>query len=121
MSKRISGKLNLMNLHVIRKMITGAAGPVECIVIPIQKNKLFVGEKGVYLDLIAFERKERKSDEDDTHIIRQSFSKKQRENMSEEELKNLPILGGIKVWNESYEADSVNSMETQNEEDPLPF
>ena len=52
---RISGKLNLLQLHAVRKMISGKAGAVECLVIPIEKNRLFIGEKGIYLDLIAFE------------------------------------------------------------------
>lgn len=121
MSKRISGKINLMNLHAIRKMITGAAGPVECIVIPIQKNKLFVGEKGVYLDLIAFEITNKKSESKDTHLLKQSFSKEVREAMSEDELKNLPILGGLQVWDGQTEAEPVSTMEVTPEESALPF
>ena len=121
MSKRISGKINLMNLHAIRKMITGAAGPVECIVIPIQKNKLFVGEKGVYLDLIAFEITNKKSESKDTHLLKQSFSKEVREAMSEDELKNLRILGGLQVWDGQTEAEPVSNMAVQDEKDDLPF
>jgi len=52
---RISGKINLLNLHAVRKMMPGQLGQVECLVIPIEKNKLFIGEKGVYLDIVAFE------------------------------------------------------------------
>lgn len=122
MSKRISGKINLMNLHAIRKMITGAAGPVECIVIPIQKNKLFVGEKGVYLDLIAFEiDPAKRKEKGDSHLLKQSFSKEIREAMTEQELKDLPILGGLQVWDGQAEAEPVSEMGIQNEIDPLPF
>ena len=54
----ITGKLNLLNLHAVKRFEKGAAGPVECLIIPIEKNKLFIGEKGVYLDFIGFEIKE---------------------------------------------------------------
>lgn len=118
---RISGKINLMNLHAIRKMINGAAGPVECIVIPIQKNKLFVGEKGVYLDLIAFEVKEKKGESKDTHLLKQSFSKEVREAMTEQQLKDLPILGNLQVWDGQTEAEPVSGMEVQDETSDLPF
>jgi len=118
---RINGKINLMQLHAIRKMITGVAGPVECIVIPIAKNKLYVGEKGVYLDLIAFEIKDKKTDSKDTHIVKQSFSKEDREQMSDEELKALPILGNLQVLSDSYEAEPTSSMDVQDENDDLPF
>ena len=110
-----------MQLHAIRKMITGADGPVECIVIPIQKNKLFVGEKGVYLDLIAFEITNKKSESKDTHLLKQSFSKEVREAMSEQELKDLPILGGLQVWDGQAEAEPVSTMAVQDEKDDLPF
>lgn len=118
---RINGKVNLMQLHAIRKMITGAAGPVECIVIPITKNKLFIGEKGVYLDLVAFEVKEKKTDSKDTHILKQSFSKEVREAMSDEELKSLPILGNLQVLSDSYEAEPTSTMAVQDETSDLPF
>ncbi len=120
---RISGKINLLQLNAVRKIIPGQLGPVECIVIPIEKNKLFIGEKGVYLDLIAFEidPTKRKGESKDTHLLKQSFSKELREAMSEDELKALPILGSLQVWGEYNEQALVSSMEVQNEIDPLPF
>ena len=118
---RISGKLNLLQLNAVRKMITGQLGPVECLVIPIEKNKLFVGEKGVYLDLIAFEIENKKGDSKDTHLIKQSFNKEKREKMTDVELKALPILGNLQVWGDQIESELVSSPELQNEIDPLPF
>jgi len=120
---RISGKINLMQLHAIRKMISGTAGPVECLVIPIEKNKLFVGEKGVYLDLVAFEidPAKRKMESKDSHLLKQSFSKEVREAMTEEELKAMPILGNLQVWGERTEAEAVSDMAVQAENDNLPF
>ena len=120
---RISGKLNLLQLHAVRKMITGKLGAVECLVIPIEKNKLFVGEKGVYLDLIAFEidPAKRNAESKDTHLVKQSFSKEAREEMGEDELKSLPILGNLQVWSGTVESEPVSSNELQPEEDDLPF
>ena len=120
---RISGKLNLLQLHAVRKMITGKLGAVECLVIPIEKNKLFVGEKGVYLDLIAFEidPTKRNADNKDSHLVKQSFSKEVREEMGEEVLKSLPILGNLQVWSDYVESEPTSSGELQDEIDPLPF
>ncbi len=119
---RISGKLNLLQLHAVVKMITGQTGPVECLVIPIAKNRLFKGDKGIYLDVVGFEidpakRKENK----DTHILKQSFSKEVREAMSEDELRSLPILGNLQVWDGASSAEPISSSVTQAENDDLPF
>lgn len=120
---RISGKINLLNLHAVRKMMPGKLGPVECLVIPIEKNKLFIGEKGVYLDLIAFEidPSKRNTDSRDSHLLKQSFSKEIREKMTEEQLKEMPILGNLQVWSERQEPEPISSTEVQNETDGLPF
>jgi hypothetical protein len=120
---RISGKINLMNLVATRKILTGQNGPTECLVIPIEKNKLFVGDKGVYLDLIAFEidPEKRNTDSRDSHLLKQSFSKEIREKMSENELKSFPILGNLQVWGEKTEAEAVSDMTVQDEKSDLPF
>lgn len=118
---RISGKINLLQLHVIRKMINGQAGLVECLVIPIEKNKLFIGEKGVYLDLIAFEIEKPKEDSKDTHLVKQSFSKEVRERMTDEQLKSMPILGNLQVWGERTESTPTSSIVVQDEISDLPF
>ena len=120
---RISGKLNLLQLHAVRKMITGQLGPVECLVIPIEKNKLFIGNKGIYLDLIAFEidPAKRNAESKDTHLVKQSFSKEVREAMSEDELKSMPIIGNFQVWSGQVETEPTSPATLQNEEDDLPF
>ena len=118
---RITGKLNLMNLVATRKILTAVNGPTECLVIPIEKNKLFVGKEGVYLDLIAFDFESKKADNKDTHLIKQSFSKEVREAMTEEQLKALPILGNLQVWGERTEAEAVSDMAVQDEKSDLPF
>lgn len=117
----ISGKINLLQLHAIRKMITGQLGPIECLVIPIAKNNLFIGDKGVYLNLIAFEIEKPKNDSKDTHLVKQSLNKEVREAMTEEQLKALPILGNLQVWGEKTESAPISSIEVQDETSDLPF
>lgn len=120
---RISGKLNLLNLQAVVKMITGQTGPVECLVIPIAKNKLFRGDKGIYLDIVGFEidPAKRKEGNKDTHILKQSFSKEVREAMTEDELRSLPILGNLQVWDGTNSAEPVSSSVVQPENDDLPW
>ena len=118
----IGGKLNLLNLHAVKRLEKGASGPVECLIIPIEKNKLYVGEKGVYLDIVAFEIKEPKEGSKDTHVVKQSFSKEVREAMTEEQLKALPILGSLAVLSGSGgEKEPISSTKTLDEKDDLPF
>jgi hypothetical protein len=117
----ITGKLNLLNLTVARQMVKGKLGEIDCLVIPIEKNRLFVGEKGNYLDLIAFEIKDPKPDRKDTHLIKQSFSKEVREAMTDEQLKAIPILGSLTVGSSGVEKDPVSDPKTLSADDDLPF
>ena len=120
---RISGKINLLNLHGVVQMIKGKSGMVECLVVPIEKNSLFKGEKGIYLDLIAFEidPAKRNAESKDTHLVKQSFSKDVRDLMSEEDLQKLPILGNLQVWGERTEQEPVSSPQPIPPDDDLPF
>jgi len=94
---------------------------VECLIIPIVKNKLFVGEKGVYIDFIGFEIKEPKTDSKDTHIVKQSLSKEERELMTDEQLKAMPILGNLSVWSGSGEKAPISPTTTLEPDSDLPF
>jgi hypothetical protein len=117
----ITGKLNLLNLTVARQMVKGKMGEVDCLVIPIEKNKLFVGEKGIYLDLIAFEIKEQKEGRTDTHLVKQSFSKAEREKMTDEQLKAIPILGSLNTGGVQQSQEPISRADILNAEDDMPF
>jgi hypothetical protein len=117
----ITGKLNLLNLHAVKRFEKGVAGPVECLIIPIEKNKLFVGEKGVYLDIVAFEIKDKKDDSKDDYLIKQSFSKDERAKMSEEQLRSVPILGSLRTSFAPEEKPPISSTTTMQPESDLPF
>ena len=119
----ISVKLNLAGLkHTVKKMKGQSADEIECIVIPIDLNKLYRGEKGLYLDLTLIEIKDRSKqapDQKDTHLIKQSFPKDFYESLSEEQRKEYPILGNAILW--SGNNNEPGLAEAQEEQDDLPF
>jgi hypothetical protein len=112
-------KLNLQNLICVVRYEKGTiSGPVECLIIPIEKNHLFKGEKGIYLDLSAFELKEPK--EKKTHLIKQQLPKEIFKAMTDEQKKATPILGDVTTW-EHTEAEPVSPGEPLPENSNLPF
>lgn len=113
-------KLNLAALkHVVRKEKRKDGSEVECLIIPIDQNYLYRGDKGMYLDLTAIESKEGpKAGYKDTHFIKQSLPKEVYDKMTDDQRKSTPIMGNLFPWdNTSSEAAVVN----QNEDDDLPF
>ena len=77
--------------------INGKTGKKRCVCIPVDDNpEIYVGEKGIYLGLVALERKE-VSEHNETHIVKGNMPKEVREAMSEEERKGLPIIGSVRA------------------------
>lgn len=111
-------KLNLQNLICACRFEKGSAGPVECLIIPLERNHLFKGEKGVYLDMAGFELKEPKDKK--THLLKQSFPREVFKAMTDEQKKNTPILGDISVW-EHQEPEPTSDLTTLDEGSDLPF
>jgi hypothetical protein len=122
----ISVKINLRQLKSAIRTMKGTSGDVECVIIPIAQNHLVKGEKGIYLDLVGFELKEKKADRKDTHIVKQSLPKEVFETMTDEQKKETPILGNMIVWG-FQEPAPVNvelaeiSDPTEGTSDDLPF
>lgn len=116
----ISSKLNLAALkHSVRKM-KGQTGEVECLVIPIEANNLFKGEKGIYIDLTGFEIKNKVNDSKDTHLVKQRLPKELYEKQTDEEKRAMPVLGSHILWTGSGTlGDAV--VNVQEESDDLPF
>ena len=76
--------------------LTSREGKVKkCLVIPIEENHLYEGEKGIYADFIAWEMKERKEN-GATHLIKQSLPKEIRDNLTDLEKRALPIFGDLR-------------------------
>lgn len=131
MCANISIKLNLRQLTHIERDITGKDGnKVKCLIIPIKENKLFEGEKGVYLDITAIEIKNKVGDSKDTHLLKQNLSKEVYDAMPEEQRNAMPILGNAIQWGrrepepqQSAEL-SESAVDAYNDEvphDDLPF
>lgn len=88
-------KVNLTKIagaHFIT--LPGQKGPTKCIVMPVEDCNLYVGEKGVYLDLTAYQYKEQKFV--DTHFIKPKLPKEVFEAMTKEQQDAIDICGGIK-------------------------
>lgn len=116
----ISIKLNLAALEHVVQIKKGQSGDVECLVIPIDKNKLYRGEKGMYLDVTGFEIKNPVEGQKDTHILKQSFSKEYYDSLTDEQKKALPILGNAIAWG-TYKPKEAAVQPTIDEDDDLPF
>jgi hypothetical protein len=119
----ISIKINLRQLKSAVRTMKSASGDIECLIIPIDQNYLVRGEKGLYLDMQAYELKEKKADRKDTHLIKQGFPKEVFDAMTDEQKKNTPIIGNLVVWGYSEPAPvNVEIEETQTTDDgDLPF
>jgi hypothetical protein len=123
----ISIKVNLTSLIHGKQQVLNKKGEfTECLVIPIAENNLFKGDKGVYLDLIAWPYKE-KQEGKDTHYLRQSFSKEMRENFTKEEKEKLPYFGNLNTWhgnsnaNKEEETFSKPAVQPPGDPDDMPF
>jgi hypothetical protein len=118
----ISGKINLLMLNGAVKKMKAKSGEIECLIIPIELNHLFKGEKGIYLDIIGFELANKKEGSKDTHLVKQSLSKDVRDLMSDDELKAMPIIGNLSVWGDSIsQQEPVTNPNPIEETDDLPF
>lgn len=118
----ITTKLNLSGLKCVIQKKKGKSGDIDCLVIPIDQNHLFRGEKGVYLDLTHIPLKNQRENSKDTHLVKQQLPKDVYNSMSEDERKEMPILGNTVVWGSS--GNSVGNApepEEIDESDDLPF
>lgn len=117
--QNLSTQLNLAGLKHTRKLLKGQSGEVDCIIIPIEANKLFKGEKGLYLNLYHTAIKNPASGQTNTHLVKQNFTKEEYQALSEEEQKAIPIIGNSTVWEPKN--NDAPLTEPIGEEDDLPF
>lgn len=117
--------LKLKNACIVT--VKGKSATKKGVFIPIEENDLYISldeslkPKGVYLGISSWQLKE-KGQHGDTHLLKQSFSKDFRETMTEEELRNTPILGNMKPIEKTNNVSNVSSTEVQvAENDDLPF
>ena len=73
--------------------LKGKTATKRCLIIPVDESGLFVGEKGVYLNMTAIEMENPKFSE--THCVKVSLDKEKFEALTEEQRRALPIIGGM--------------------------
>lgn len=116
-------KIDLLKLK--NSFVTNLQGKSEtkrCLVIPIDDARLFIGEKGVYLNLTGVEMQEARYD--DTHFIKQQLPKDVYQAMSEEERMKQPILGSMRpiaAAQRQMEVTQTTPATAVEEPDDLPF
>ena len=105
-------KLDLSKFEGFGKVtLTGKSGQAKrCIVIPIEGNSVFEGEKGTYIDLVCFETP---NSEYGSHMVTLSKTKEEQEHEKQTgERVRKPIVGNLKPFG--------NSQSSAGEEYSLP-
>lgn len=106
--------------------LKGKTATKRCLVIPVDDDDsgLFVGKKGVYLNMMAVEMREPRYG--DTHCVKINLDRDAYNALSEEERKNIPILGGMHELEQQVRTMQVTqtidvSQAADNPDDDLPF
>ena len=81
----------------------------------IDKNKLFKGEKGTYLDLTTFVDLANKDQYDNNGFITQSQTKEEREQGVQ-----MPILGNVRVFYQDSANNGTNQRQQQSYQAQAP-
>lgn len=98
----------------------------RCILIPVDDNKeIFVGEKGIYLNLNCIELKA-PSQFGDTHLVKGNLDRDAYNALTDEERKALPILGNARPFERKQsEQPGVTIADADiapaGDDDDLPF
>ena len=85
-------KINLLKLKdVVFSNVKIGEEKKQALVIPIKDNHFYIGNKGVYLNICAYENKEVRYNE--THYLKIQIAREDWEKMTEEEKKKCEIIG----------------------------
>lgn len=116
-------KIDLLKLRsAFLGNITGRTATKRCLCIPLDDCDLFLGEKGLYLDLTAIELKEPKFK--DTHCVKVSLAKERYDALSDDEKKALPIVGGmaqLEIKQKEMPITTNCTLDNSMGDDDLPF
>lgn len=102
--------------------LKGKSVTKKCLCIPVDDNPaIFVGEKGVYLNLTAVEVENPQYN--DTHYVKGNIPREVYEAMTDEQKKSFPILGNMRpIVAKQQEASGTVEMKTDGQDkDDLPF
>lgn len=117
-------KIDLLKLKgAFLRNLQGKTSTKRCIIIPVDDcDGMYLGEKGCYLNMTAIEMQEPKYS--DTHCIKPDILKERRKAMTEEEIRNIPILGGMRAIERKQQTMAVTGTFTGDnfaDDDDLPF
>lgn len=116
-----------VNLTKLRKVKYFKQDDEQYVCIPVKANSIFNGEKGMYLELAAFQLKEQKFK--DTHLLKLSVQKEIFDKLTKEQKDKLPIVGSLAPFENKPEISEIQNVEFSaapknfeiDEEDDLPF
>lgn len=106
-------KLDLSKFEGFGKVtLTGKSGQAKrCIVIPIEGNSVFEGEKGTYIDLVCFETP---NSDYGSHMVTLSKTKEEQEHEKQTgERVRKPIVGNLKPFGSQAAAGEEYSLPNQ--------
>lgn len=106
-------KLDLSKLEGFGTVtLTGKSGtPKKCVVIPVDDNHLFLGNKGTYLDLVCFETP---NSEYGSHMVTVSKTKEEQEHEKQTgERIFKPIVGNLKPFGSQASSGEEYSLSNQ--------
>lgn len=116
-----------IDLKKLSGALLGKVNGENCVIIPVQKNGIFCSDKGAaYIDLAALELKQ-EGKFGDTHLVKRSLRKDERDKMTEAERDNQPILGGMKPFGNTGAPVNIPEVAVEGaetapkEDDDLPF
>jgi hypothetical protein len=115
-------RIDLLKLKgAFMRNLKGQTATKRCLIIPVDECEgMFLGEKGCYLSLTAIEMQNPQYNE--THCVKADVPREQRETMTEEERRSLPILGGMReIKPKAPQSMQVQGTLGQNDIDDLPF
>lgn len=121
--KDYSMKVNLTQLNgAFLKELTGRTATKRCIIIPVDDNpSMFVGEKGVYLNIAAFANENPQYG--DTHMLKPNLPKEVREQMTDDQRRAQPILGNMRPLRQELQTQGqpIAAESLDQQQDDLPF
>ena len=125
MATNFGMKIDLLKLKgAFLRNLKGSNTTKRCIIIPVDDcDGMYLGKKGCYLNMTAIAMQEPKYK--DTHCIKVNIPQEQREAMTEEERKAIPIIGGLHTIEAQQATMQVNGTLGQEafapSDDDLPF
>lgn len=117
-------RMDLLKLNgAFMRNITGRTAQKRCLIIPVDDNDcMFLGEKGCYINVSAFEVQSQQYG--DSHLIKPDMPREVRERMTDEQRNAIPILGNMRpIKPQQMTVQGYVSMDAQEGEvqDDLPF